>query len=73
MEHEERRILSVGCGVGYIEHILLKSGVDNLNLDVSEVVDTPLQWLRKELPENTKKGLTPYLQGRRRNDIPDLF
>ena len=44
--------LCVGCGLGYIEHVLLRSGIDPAYLDVSEVVETPLQWLRQELPEN---------------------
>lgn len=46
------RTLSVGCGLGYIEHALIGSRIDPEYLDVSEVVETPLRWIRQELPEN---------------------
>ena len=44
------RVLSVGCGIGYIEHYLLESGVDNANVYIHEIVETPLRWIRQELP-----------------------
>jgi len=46
------RTLSVGCGLGYIEHVLVGSGIDPAHLDVTEVVETPLRWVREELHEN---------------------
>jgi 2-polyprenyl-3-methyl-5-hydroxy-6-metoxy-1,4-benzoquinol methylase len=45
-------ILSVGCGIGYIEHILLKSGLIPSQLDILEMDETPLKWIKKELDEN---------------------
>ena len=46
------RVLSVGCSIGYIEHCLLKSGVDGLYLDIHEIAETPLRFIRQELPDN---------------------
>lgn len=31
---------------------MIRKGVDPADMDVSEVVETPLQWIREELPEN---------------------
>jgi len=46
------RSLSVGCGLGYIEHCLLESGVDCSYLDIHEIAETPLRFIRQELPDN---------------------
>jgi len=41
--------LAVGCGLGAIERALLASG--NVGLDVQEVTDTPLLWLKPLIPK----------------------
>jgi SAM-dependent methyltransferase len=65
------RIVSVGCGLGYIEHVLIRSGINPAYFDVFEIVETPLRWLRKELPgNNIHVGFIPEcLPGNRRYSL----
>lgn len=44
------RVLSVGCGLGYIEHCLLREHKQGLELHVQDYASDALVWLRKELP-----------------------
>ena len=43
-------VLSVGCGLGYIEKTLLEKRAD-IHLHCTEITETPLRWLRPLLPE----------------------
>ena len=54
------KILSVGCGLGTIEHELLLAGFNAKRLEVSEIVETPLRWLKDEVAkENIHIGMVP--------------
>ncbi len=56
----QEHVLSVSCGIGYIEHCILNTGFSSRNLDVTEVTDTSLRWLRTEIPpENIHIGFIP--------------
>ena len=56
----DKRVLSVSCGMGYVEHCLLNSGFSPSSLEVTEVADTPLRWLNTEIPpENIHIGFVP--------------
>lgn len=45
------RVLSVGCGLGYVEHCLLAETDGQLALEVEEMAAASLKWLQQELPE----------------------
>lgn len=45
------RVLSVGCGLGYVEHCLLAETDGHLALEVEEMAAASLKWLQQELPE----------------------
>ena len=52
------RILSIGCGLGVIEMALLQEGF--LNVEITEVSEAPLRWVRTLLPsENVHVGFFP--------------
>lgn len=52
------RIISIGCGLGLIEMVLLQEGF--LNLEVTEVSEAPLRWVRPLVPsENVHIGFFP--------------
>jgi SAM-dependent methyltransferase len=52
------RILSIGCGLGLMEMMLLKEGFSNL--EVTEVSEAPLRWIRSLIPpENVHVGFFP--------------
>ena len=43
-------VLSVGCGLGYLESVILAQRAD-IQLHCTEISDAPLRWLRPLLPE----------------------
>jgi protein-L-isoaspartate O-methyltransferase len=43
-------VLSVGCGLGYVESAILAQRTD-INLHCTEITETPLRWVRPLLPE----------------------
>ena len=45
------RILSVGCGIGFIEKHLIESGVENF--EIQETSDIPLRWIQKTIPDQS--------------------
>jgi acetyltransferase-like isoleucine patch superfamily enzyme len=48
--HKGSRILSVGCGTGIIEKKLIDEGYNNV--EITEVSQEPLAWIRKYLPDS---------------------
>ena len=42
-------VLSVGCGLGYVESVMLEKRAD-IYLHCTEIMETPLRWLRPLLP-----------------------
>ncbi len=44
-----KTLLSVGCGIGFVEHELLQRGVPPENLFLNEIAEIPLSWIRKEV------------------------
>jgi SAM-dependent methyltransferase len=44
------RVLSVGCGLGCVESVMLAKRAD-ISLHCTEITDIPLRWLRPLLPE----------------------
>ena len=56
------RVLSVGCGLGYMESCLQRDHGADLELHVSECAGDALNWLRQVLPEErihlAEKGVT---------------
>jgi SAM-dependent methyltransferase len=44
------RVLSVGCGLGYVESVMLAKRAD-IRLHCTEITEIPLRWLRPLLPE----------------------
>ena len=44
------RVLSVGCGIGYIETYLYKNFHNNYELDVFDFAPTAFKWLIKDFP-----------------------
>lgn len=59
--NEGMRVLSVGCGLGYIEHRLQKLSGGSINLHVHEVAHTALRWIAAEWPpERLHVGLLPH-------------
>ncbi len=46
----DKSVLSVGCGIGYIERCLLASGISADRLHITEIVEPPLRWIARELP-----------------------
>jgi len=53
-------ILSIGCGVGWIEHCLLELGQGTLHLEVTEVAPAALTLIRQELsPSRVHQGFFP--------------
>jgi SAM-dependent methyltransferase len=56
----DARVLSVGCGLGYVEHEILQIARDQTDLHVQEIVSTALSWIRKEIrSENMHIGPIP--------------
>jgi SAM-dependent methyltransferase len=52
------RILSIGCGLGVIEMVLLQEGF--LNVEITEVSEAPLRWIQQLLPsKNVHVGFFP--------------
>lgn len=52
------RILSIGCGLGVIEQVIIKEGYSNL--EITEVSKEPLEWLLPHIsPANIHIGLFP--------------
>jgi SAM-dependent methyltransferase len=45
------RVLSIGCGLGMVEKILLDSGCTGL--EIIETIEEPLQWIKPLLPEQS--------------------
>ena len=45
------RILSVGCGLGYMEYCLYRDHRHNIELHVQDYASDALSWLRQELPD----------------------
>src|SRR5208337_1079689 len=43
-------ILSIGCGLGYVEHCLLELSQGTLHLEVTEVAPAALKLIQKEIP-----------------------
>jgi len=43
-------VVSIGCGLGYVESVMLAKRAD-IHLHCAEITDTPLRWLRPLLPE----------------------
>ena len=43
-------VLSVGCGLGWVEHCLLEMSRGAIHLEATEVASASLEWLRQELP-----------------------
>ncbi len=43
-------VLSVGCGLGWIEHCLLEMSGGTIHLEATEVAPAALKWLKAELP-----------------------
>jgi SAM-dependent methyltransferase len=53
-------VLSVGCGLGYIEHKLLQMADKRIVLHVHEVTSVALRWLGKEVPAGRRHiGMIP--------------
>ena len=48
--HDRYCVLSVGCGLGYIEQYLYNNYGDIIKLHVSDFSSVALQWLKKVLP-----------------------
>lgn len=46
-----RTLLSVGCGIGFVEHELLQRGLPPENLFLNEISENPLSWIRRELAQ----------------------
>lgn len=44
-----KTLLSVGCGIGFVEHELLQRGVPPENLFLNEISEKPLSWIRRDL------------------------
>ena len=56
---KKSKILSVGCGTGFIEKELIKNNKFD-NIEVTEVSDSPLKWLKKYIsPLNIHIGYFP--------------
>lgn len=55
------KVLSVGCGLGYIENILIRDYSENFDLYVSDFSSVSMRWLRqvisKDRINNQSKGL----------------
>jgi SAM-dependent methyltransferase len=64
-------VLSLGCGLGWMEHCLLKLSGGCLQLEVTEVAVAALGWIREELaPAKVHMGLFPQcLPAGRRFDL----
>lgn len=43
-------VLSVGCGIGYIESKLFNNKTKNFNLDIFDFAPTSIKWLMNEIP-----------------------
>lgn len=57
--NDKQRVLSVGCGIGYIEHILQQHDLQ-ADLHVTEVTDIPLRWIQPLLaPGHCHVGYAP--------------
>jgi len=48
--HDRSCVLSVGCGLGYIEQYLHKKYGDHIKLHVSDFSSVAINWLKKVLP-----------------------
>lgn len=46
----EKRVLSVGCGIGYVENEIIKK-LPDLELSASDFSNIALSWLREILPD----------------------
>lgn len=51
--HPGSRVLSVGCGLGYMEHCLLQKNKQDFELHVQDYASNALRWLSKELPASS--------------------
>jgi hypothetical protein len=47
----DKTVLSIGCGLGMVEHFLLDA-LPSMRLEVLETTNIPLRWLRFELPQD---------------------
>lgn len=45
------RVLSVGCGLGYMEYCLHREHCDQVEMHVLHYASNALNWLREELPQ----------------------
>lgn len=45
------KILSIGCGIGFIEKYLIESAVNNL--EIHETSESPLQWIQSIIPSRS--------------------
>jgi len=56
--NKNHAILSIGCGLGFIEKIIFEAGFSNL--EVTEITEQPLRWLQTQLPpEQIHVGFVP--------------
>jgi hypothetical protein len=44
------KVLSVGCGIGFIEYIIFKKLGQDIDLHISDFANVSLKWIEKELP-----------------------
>jgi SAM-dependent methyltransferase len=47
----EKKILSIGCGLGIIEKYLYESGLHNIT--IQDTTDSPLLWIREIIPKSS--------------------
>jgi len=62
------RVLSVGCGLGYIELCLHRAHGQNIELHVHDHASDALNWLRQELPDKRI-----HLTGKAKSGLFDLI
>lgn len=58
----EKKVLSVGCGIGYVENEIIKK-LPDLELSASDFSYISLSWLREILPEGVFVGLPQNVDG----------
>ncbi len=54
-------VLSIGCGLGWIEHCLLEMNGLTIRLEATEVAPSSLRWIEKEIPSE-RLHLGPFPQ-----------